>query len=271
MIRQLKHLAGEYRSARHLPLTRAFAELSRLDGFATDLVESACESGCLKWLFRDGSKGPEAAVEVPGFITWSCISGYDHFYTKEVEEIEFRYDRPVEIVVEHCFLMPGYYLGPDTGFTEFQPIDLGVNCRDPGYMLQEKINRIFEIMGYRARACEILISSIENQVASQKQVDADVGNRHDVLTDGLSSDKRSFRWNGKTYTLGLAPSKVVELLHNRYLDGEYFVHEQFIKTECDVGSDMRHIVRDNHLEDLIVRQKKPNGKTTNGMWGLNPK
>lgn len=128
----------------------------------------------------------------------------------------------------------------------------------------------FELLDRCARGCEMLIEIIEKEMALQKQVDADDGNRHDVLADGLSTDKRSFRWHGKTYNLGLVPSKVVELLHNRYLDGEYFVHEQFIKTECEVGSDMRHIVRDNHLEDLIVRQKKPNGKTTNGMWGLNP-
>lgn len=128
----------------------------------------------------------------------------------------------------------------------------------------------FELLDRCARGCEMLIEIIEKEMALQKQVDADDGNRHDVLADGLSTDKRSFRWHGKTYNLGLVSSKVVELLHNRYLDGEYFVHEQFIKTECEVGSDMRHIVRDNHLEDLIVRQKKPNGKPTNGMWGLNP-
>lgn len=128
----------------------------------------------------------------------------------------------------------------------------------------------FELLGRCMGGCEKIIEIIEREIEFQQVDHADDGNRDDVLADGLSTDKRIFRWHGKTYTLGLVPSKVVELLHNRYLDGEYFVHEQFIKTECDVGSDMRHIVRDNHLEDLIVRQKKPNGKTTNGMWGLNP-
>jgi hypothetical protein len=103
-----------------------------------------------------------------------------------------------------------------------------------------------------------------------KTIAADDGDRADVLADGLSSDKRSIRWHGKTYTLGLAASKVVELLHNRYLAGEYFLHEQFIKEEAEIDSDMRHIVRDNALGDLIVRQKKPNGKPAQGMWGLSP-
>jgi hypothetical protein len=87
--------------------------------------------------------------------------------------------------------------------------------------------------------------------------------------DGFSQDGRTFRWHGKTYTLSHGASKVVELLHARYQAGECFVHEQFVKIECNIASDMRTVVRDNELDDLIVRKKKPNGKFARGMWGLN--
>jgi hypothetical protein len=71
--------------------------------------------------------------------------------------------------------------------------------------------------------------------------------------------------------LNLNPSKVVKVLFNAYRQGNRWLHEDYIKTESEIQTDLRHLVRDNRLEELIVKQKENDGKSIRGMWGLNQK
>lgn len=89
--------------------------------------------------------------------------------------------------------------------------------------------------------------------------------------DGFSQDGRTFRWRGKNYVLNLNPSKVVKVLFDAYMQGHSWLHEDYIKTESEIQTDLRHLVRDNRLEELIVKQKEDYGKSIRGMWGLNQK
>jgi hypothetical protein len=89
--------------------------------------------------------------------------------------------------------------------------------------------------------------------------------------DGFSQDGRTFRWRGKKYVLNLNPSEVVKVLFDAYTNGQHWLHQDYIKTESDIQTDLRHLVRDNGLEELIVRQKEKDGKSIRGMWGLNQK
>ena len=89
--------------------------------------------------------------------------------------------------------------------------------------------------------------------------------------DGFSSDGRTFRWQGKNYVLNLNPSKVVKVLFDAYMRGHSWLHEDYIQTESEIQTDLRHLVRDNRLEELIVKQKEKDGKSIRGMWGLNKK
>ena len=86
--------------------------------------------------------------------------------------------------------------------------------------------------------------------------------------DGFSVDKRCFQWRGKKYYLNEKPSSVIEVLYNGYLNGKGFLHEQYIKVEAEVESDIRTLVRDNELKELIVRLKDDNGNYKKGFWGL---
>jgi hypothetical protein len=89
--------------------------------------------------------------------------------------------------------------------------------------------------------------------------------------DGFSQDGRTFRWLGKNYVLNLNPSKVVKVLFDAYMQGQSWLHQDYIKTESEIQTDLRHLVRDNQLEELIVKQKEKDGKSIRGMWGLNRK
>jgi hypothetical protein len=89
--------------------------------------------------------------------------------------------------------------------------------------------------------------------------------------DGFSQDGRTFRWLGKNYVLNLNPSKVVKVLFDAYMQGQSWLHQDYIKTVSEIQTDLRHLVRDNQLEELIVKQKEKDGKSIRGMWGLNRK
>jgi hypothetical protein len=83
--------------------------------------------------------------------------------------------------------------------------------------------------------------------------------------DGLSEDKRTLVWGRKTKTLTTNGSRLVERLFNAYPKP---LHESYLKAECDFESDIRNVVRDGKLDDVIVRAVDENGKPIRGMWQL---
>jgi hypothetical protein len=92
-----------------------------------------------------------------------------------------------------------------------------------------------------------------------------------IESDGFSVDGRTFQWCGKPYSLRESASRVVRVLHDAYLRGTQFIHEQYIKEEAEVQSDMRTLVRDNGLSKLIIPEIDSNGTRIKGKWGLIPR
>jgi hypothetical protein len=89
-----------------------------------------------------------------------------------------------------------------------------------------------------------------------------------TIKDGFSIDGRTFHWCGKSYSLSESASRVVRVLYDAHVRGTRFLHESYIKTEAEVESDVRNVVRDNGLSALIIPEMDPNGKRIKGKWGL---
>lgn len=169
-IRQLEHLATEYLDARRLPAIHAFAELNRLDAVATDLVASAWDFGYLICVDDIASKlGISMNLEEMGFWIFSRLVGYNSFEQVPVWEPAYLNDelnlvRKIEVERYHYYLMPGW-LQPETGFMEFQRIDLGAHVRDVESRFEAKLSNCFEIMGYRSKACKVMIEMLDKEIS----------------------------------------------------------------------------------------------------------
>lgn len=88
------------------------------------------------------------------------------------------------------------------------------------------------------------------------------------LPDELSDDGLTLRWGGRLFNIKPKAAKVIQLLVNSYRRGFPYLSENYLKTEGGTESEMRHLVRDNGLEDVVIRQLKDDGSRVNGMWGL---
>lgn len=85
------------------------------------------------------------------------------------------------------------------------------------------------------------------------------------IKDALSEDKRTLTWGGKSYPLGTNASRLVEKLLEVYPRS---LHQEYLKTNCEFDSDIRNIVRDGKLQDVVVRAVGEVGKNIPGMWRL---
>lgn len=85
------------------------------------------------------------------------------------------------------------------------------------------------------------------------------------IKDGLSEDKRTLIWGGKSYPLGINASRLVEKLLEVYPRS---LHQDYLKTNCEFDSDIRHIVRDGKLKAVIVRAVDESGKEIGGQYRL---
>ena len=63
-------------------------------------------------------------------------------------------------------------------------------------------------------------------------------------------------------------SRLVKVLVDEFNKGFLYLHEEYLKTEGEFESDVRHIVRDSKLESIVVREVGADGKTIKGKWGL---
>jgi hypothetical protein len=88
--------------------------------------------------------------------------------------------------------------------------------------------------------------------------------------DGLSDDGRTFTWGGREFPLSETAGKLVRVLFEEWISGgQRWFHNSFLKDEADFESDVRVLVRDSGLEEIVIRQPEPNGKPNRrGMWGL---
>lgn len=89
-----------------------------------------------------------------------------------------------------------------------------------------------------------------------------------VPLDGLSSDGLSLRWGGKLYPIKPRAARVLRLLVDSFESGFPYLSEEYLKTEGESESDMRHLVRDGGLADVVIREVGPEGKIIKGKWGL---
>lgn len=200
-IRQLEHLATEYIDARRLPAILAFAELTRLDAVATDLLASAWDSGYLICVDDIASKLGHKNIDGWGHWIFSGLVGYNSFERVPVWEPAYLLDqldlvRKIEVEHYRYYLAPGW-LQPETGFMEFQRIDLGVHVDDVESRFEAKLNNCFEIMGYRSKACKILIEMFEQEIRDESEqafAPEDESPQTAVLINGLDRETRSFRW-----------------------------------------------------------------------------
>lgn len=92
------------------------------------------------------------------------------------------------------------------------------------------------------------------------------------LMDGLSPDGLTLRWGGVLHSLSPTSARLVKLLVDSFERGFPYLHEEYLKTEGEFESDVRHIVRDAQLDSIVVREVDTKGKQVRGKWGLvNPK
>jgi hypothetical protein len=218
-IRQLEHLATEYLDARRLPALHAFAELTRLDAVATDLVASAWDSGYLICVDDIASKLGRLNLEEMGSWIFPQLVGYNSFERLPVWEPAYLNDelnlvRKIEVECYHYYLMPGW-LQPKTGFMEFQRIDLGAHVRDVESRLESKLSNFFEIMGYRSKACKVMIEMLEQEICEGSEQSAAPGDAQSMrlLDDGLYEDEKLFVWGEIRYeTLAPRMVRVLRLL-----------------------------------------------------------
>ena len=86
--------------------------------------------------------------------------------------------------------------------------------------------------------------------------------------DGLSPDGRTLRWGGCNYPLKPGAVGVLRLLVEAFLEGRFpYLHEAYLQENGSTETAMRHLVRDNGLGDVVIRELMPNGKRAN-KWGL---
>ncbi len=114
------------------------------------------------------------------------------------------------------------------------------------------------------RVLEILIACVK----SEESVGEGLGNQAAMSDpDGLSPDGLTLRWGGELYPLKQTAAKAVRLLVDSFNNHFPHLHEDYLKAEGEFESDMRRLVADNGLAEVIVRQTI-DGKRVNGKWGL---
>lgn len=109
----------------------------------------------------------------------------------------------------------------------------------------------------RAQVAEAIAR--QTQTARERAADA-------VLQDGWSADGLSLRWGGELFTMTASAAAVVRLLVDAFRRGEP-LSEQYLKTESDVDSDLRTLVRDNALGELVVPFSQ-HGRRRKGFWAM---
>lgn len=101
-----------------------------------------------------------------------------------------------------------------------------------------------------------------------KQADEPEAVADDTESDGLSTDGRTLHWGGKAYSVGPGAVGVIRLLIDAYRSGKPYLSQAYLMAEGDCETEIRTLVKNNKLDGVLVRQKKPDSKLVKGMWGL---
>ena len=218
-ITRLRHLGNEYREARRLPSFRAFLEKTKLDLIAVDVVENAWNTGYLTdWV---DAMRPMLGINRPsrkdcGAWVFKWLAGYDGFDYVSVIVPAYTQDelglvRKIEVETHRYHLCAGW-LCEKTGYSEFQPIDVGEHVIDAESRFELLLDHIFEIMGYRGLACDI-IAKVLDEEAEDKSIEHDDG----FPEDGLYRSDALLIWGGVRYEwLTETMMDAIELLVKRY-------------------------------------------------------
>lgn len=86
--------------------------------------------------------------------------------------------------------------------------------------------------------------------------------------DGLSDDGLTLRWGGRLFAIKPTAALVIGLLVDSFNRGFPYLSEDYLKTEAETQTDMRTMVRDGLLTDVVIREVGPDGKNIKGKWGL---
>lgn len=90
----------------------------------------------------------------------------------------------------------------------------------------------------------------------------------DQHPDGLSEDGLTLRWGGRLFPIKPTAARVIGQLVDSFNHGFPYLAEEYLKTVGETETDMRHLVRDGGLADVVIREVGPNGKSIKGKWGL---
>jgi hypothetical protein len=226
-ITRLRHLGNEYREARRLPSFRAFLEMTKLDLIAVDVVQTAWHTGYLTdWVFgiveiANPPMRPMFHLDMSfdkalGASLFKSLAGYDVFDQVEIIVPAYTKDelglvRKIEVETYSYYLRSGW-LCERTGYSEFQPIDVGEHVIDAESRFELLLDHIFEIMGYRGLACDI-IAKVLDEKAEDKSIEPD----DRFPEDGLYRSDALLIWGGVRYEwLTETMMDAIELLVKRY-------------------------------------------------------
>jgi hypothetical protein len=124
-------------------------------------------------------------------------------------------------------------------------------------------------LSHITQECKVLDLRIDTQnpqnTPGNKSPKPEIDTQNTQIKDVLSEDKRTLTWGGKSYPLKTNASRLVEKLLEVYPRS---LHQEYLKTNCEFNSDIRNIVRDGKLQEVVVRAVGEGGKTIPGMWRL---
>ena len=148
------------------------------------------------------------------------------------------------------------------GEPQYTPEDVERIGEDPEVVLASRKHWL--------RDSETALEWLANKFKNQEQPIAPVVVPADAsgLINGLSPDGFTLRWGGVCTPLSPTSSRLVKVLVDEFNKGFLYLHEEYLKTEGEFESDVRHIVRDSKLESIVVREVGADGKTIKGKWGL---
>jgi len=282
-IAKLRNLSNEFKEARRIPAAERKEVVSGLAKRASETLVRCWDCGYLRSILSLNQRLEE--LEAIGCASSHSFGGvvfrlflFDHlvgYFDAIFEEIDEPYTYindegeviETEVTNQYCYLNIGM-LAQD-GLLDTPPIFIGQGSVTEKEIQRAKIENSFEVLGYYSLGCEVLVEILEREVALESDDRTVVDARRPE--DGFSEDGRTFRWCGRSYSLPENPSKVVRVLYHAYLAGTKYLSEQYIKTEAEVESDIRHIVRDNDLSELIIPEVDSDGKRVKGKWGLMPR
>ena len=143
---------------------------------------------------------------------------------------------------------------PRKDFSNWRIIALMVGA-DPDGMMDDIFEHAVAYHAKRERDAK-QVEAPENQPVAPVVVRADASG----LITGLSPDGFTLRWGGVCTPLSPTSSRLVKVLVDEFNKGFLYLHEEYLKTEGEFESDVRHIVRDSKLESIV--KWEPMAKTS---------